>query len=141
MSRHGGQEGLSELELLATIGFEGKVKGGLKLHHDCSNLIYALGNTIVIKDITRNNFTFLNGHTNSVSCLAVSKSGQYLASGQINFMGFKAKVIIWDFKKQQEWAGHELHKVKVEAVVFSASEQYLFLLVAQMMAVLLYGTS
>ena len=34
---------------------------------------------------------FLTGHTNNVSCLAVSKSGRYLASGQITHMGFKVK--------------------------------------------------
>ena len=35
---------------------------------------------------------FLTGHTNNVSCLAVSKSGRYLASGQVTHMGFKVKI-------------------------------------------------
>ena len=33
---------------------------------------------------------FLQGHADTVSCLAISKSGKFLASGQVTHMGFAA---------------------------------------------------
>lgn len=44
---------------------------------------------MVIEHVTTKALTQLSGHTNSVSCIAVSPSGNYLASGQVNHMGFK----------------------------------------------------
>lgn len=67
----------------------GAVTGGLKVHPDREYLIYPLGNTVVIEHVTTKALTQLSGHTNSVSCIAVSPSGNYLASGQVNHMGFK----------------------------------------------------
>lgn len=44
---------------------------------------------------------------------------------QITHMGFKADVIVWDFKKKEPYATFTLHKVKVEALAFSPSDKYL----------------
>lgn len=40
-------------------------------------------------------------------------SGALIASGQINHMGFRAYVIVWDWQKKCEKLRHELHKVKL----------------------------
>lgn len=32
---------------------------------------------------------FLTGHTNLITCIAVSKSGRYIASGQVTHMGYQ----------------------------------------------------
>uniref|UniRef100_A0A8C8GFZ8 Cilia- and flagella-associated protein 52 n=1 Tax=Oncorhynchus tshawytscha TaxID=74940 RepID=A0A8C8GFZ8_ONCTS len=59
---------------------------------------------------------FLHGHTNNVSCVTVSKSGRYIASGQVTFMGFKKRAI---------HARLQLHKAKVEGLAFSPNDKYL----------------
>lgn len=47
-------------------------------------MIYPLGSTIIVRSLDKNQEqTFLTGHSNNVSCLSVSKSGKYLASGQV----------------------------------------------------------
>jgi len=46
-------------------------------------MIYPLGNTIIVKNLNTSQQQFLSGHTNTVSCMAVSKSGRYIASGQV----------------------------------------------------------
>ncbi|KAF6092943.1 cilia and flagella associated protein 52 [Phyllostomus discolor] len=80
---------VAELELEAVIGFNGHVPAGLKCHPDQEHLIYPLGCTVLIQAINTKEQYFLQGHGNNVSCVAISQSGVYIASGQVTFMGFK----------------------------------------------------
>ncbi|KAK5604938.1 hypothetical protein CRENBAI_005649 [Crenichthys baileyi] len=114
-----------QLELEAVIGFNGHVPFGLRLHPNRKHLIYPLGSIIILKRIEDGKQEFLHGHSNNVSCISVSKSGSYIASGQVNFMGFKAAVIIWNYAERTIHAQLLLHKAKVEAVAFSPSDKYL----------------
>ncbi|XP_056227354.1 cilia- and flagella-associated protein 52 [Seriola aureovittata] len=117
--------GVPQLELEAVIGFNGHVSSGLRVHPDREHLIYPLGCTVILKRIKDGKQEFLHGHTNNVSCISVSKSGSYIASGQVNFMGFKATVIIWDYAQRTIYAQLLLHKAKVEALAFSPNDKYL----------------
>uniref|UniRef100_A0AAR2J7L3 Cilia- and flagella-associated protein 52 n=1 Tax=Pygocentrus nattereri TaxID=42514 RepID=A0AAR2J7L3_PYGNA len=113
------------------IAKKGHVLSGLQAHPDREHLIYPLGCTLIIKHLKSGKQGFLHGHTNNISCLTVSKSGRYIASGQVTFMGFKADVIIWDYTKREIYAQFTLHKAKVEALVFSPNEKYLLTLGGQ----------
>lgn len=53
------------------------------------HMIYAIGCNIVIENLQTRKQEFLVGHNNNVSCIAVSKSGRFIASGQVTYMGFK----------------------------------------------------
>ncbi|XP_008686226.1 cilia- and flagella-associated protein 52 [Ursus maritimus] len=116
---------VAELELEAVIGFNGHVPTGLKCHPDQEHVIYPLGCTILIQAINTQEQNFLHGHGNNVSCVTISKSGVYLASGQVTFMGFKADIILWDYKKRELIARLSLHKGKIEALAFSPNDLYL----------------
>lgn len=91
---------VQELELAGVIGFNGHVPHGVLLHPNDQHLIYPLGSTIVVRDLVNNTQTFLHkgGHDRAVSCLALSATGKYLASGQVTHMGFGALVIIWNLE-------------------------------------------
>ncbi|XP_053310115.1 cilia- and flagella-associated protein 52 [Spea bombifrons] len=115
----------NQLELESIIGFNGHISSGLISHPDREHLIYPLGCTVIIESVQKRKQHFLQGHTNNVSCVAVSKSGKYLASGQVTYMGFKADIVLWDYIKKEACAKLTLHKVKVEALAFSPSERYL----------------
>ena len=105
---------------------QGNVPGGLLVHPDAKHLIYPLGNTIVIESLDdTHKQKFLSGHTNNVSCVTVSKSGRFVASGQVTHMGFKADVIVWDFESKSLYCRLVLHKVKVEALAFSPNDKFL----------------
>lgn len=119
------EEEVNMLELVSTIGFAGAVPSGLLVHPDRQHLIYPLGNTIVIEDLSNNSQSCLTGHTDNVSCLSVSKSGKFLASGQVTHMGFKADIIVWDYANRELYCRLTLHKVKVEALAFSPNDKYL----------------
>lgn len=55
-----------------------------------------------------------------VSCLALSRSGRFLASGQVTYMGFTADIIIWDLETKQLMHRMALHKVRGRACAVSA---------------------
>ncbi|XP_076871508.1 cilia- and flagella-associated protein 52 isoform X2 [Brachyhypopomus gauderio] len=116
---------VAKLELEAVIGFNGHVSSGLRAHPDREHLIYPLGCTLIIKHIRSGQQGFLHGHTNTISCVSVSRSGRYVASGQVTFMGFKADVIIWDYARREIYSRLILHKAKVEALAFSPNDKYL----------------
>ena len=72
---------LHQLQLVRMMGFEGKITGGLISHPDGVHLLYALGSTIIILNMNENSQSFLRGHNNNVSCIAVNKTGDKIASG------------------------------------------------------------
>lgn len=49
-------------------------------------------------------------------------SGDLIASGQMSYMGFRAFVIIWDWKTRSEKTRYEIHKGLVESLNFSSDE-------------------
>ncbi|XP_076027283.1 cilia- and flagella-associated protein 52-like [Genypterus blacodes] len=114
-----------KLQLETVIGFNGRVCAGLRVHPDREHLIYPLGCTVIVKNIKDGKQDFLHGHTQNVTCVAVSKSGRYIATGQVNFMGFKGDVIIWNYAQRAIHARQQLHKNKVEALSFSPNDKYL----------------
>lgn len=105
--------------------FLGSVDSCLNVHPDRQNFVYSLGCTVVIEDINSKKQTFLQGHTSNVICLAVSKCGRFIASGQVTHMGYKADIILWDYAEKKEISRFILHKVKVQALAFSPNSMYL----------------
>ena len=94
-------------------------------HPDGQHIIYPLGCTLIVKNLSTQEQTFLQGHTDNVSCLTCSQSGEYLASGQVTYMGFKADVIVWQFSDRSLYCRLTLHKVKVQALAFSPNDMFL----------------
>lgn len=114
------------LELLSTIGFNGKVSDGLVVHPNRETIIYPLGCTLVVEKISgKKKQSFLQGHSSTVTCIAVSSDGRYVASGQETYQGFKADIIVWDFETMSELYRFVLHKVKVQSLAFSPNSKFL----------------
>lgn len=97
------------------------------MHPGDKHIIYPLGSTIVVKELLKNTQTFLQkgGHNHEVSCMALSVTGKYLASGQVTHMGFPAQVIIWNLETYEIVHKLVLHKGKVQDLAFSPRENYL----------------
>ncbi len=82
------------LELKSLIGFGGETGQGLIKHPNGIHSLYPLGATVVIRnDKDKNDVSFLRGHTDIITCLAISKCGKYVASGQQTHMGFQASIV------------------------------------------------
>ncbi|KAJ1527986.1 hypothetical protein ONE63_007914 [Megalurothrips usitatus] len=115
-----------DLKLLSLIGFDGRTIHGLKVHPNGLYVLYPLGCKVTVVHWETRKQDFLEGHTNVITALSVSFDGKYVASGQINHMGFKAFVILWDFEKRVALMKHDIHKVRIEALDFSFDSEYLF---------------
>uniref|UniRef100_A0A8B9J214 Uncharacterized protein n=1 Tax=Amazona collaria TaxID=241587 RepID=A0A8B9J214_9PSIT len=76
-------------EDLSLPSLAGHVPFGLICHPNKQHMLYPLGCTVVIQDLDSKKQVFLRGHTNNVSCIAVSRDGVYVASGEVAFMSFK----------------------------------------------------
>lgn len=55
-------------------------------------MVYPVGCNLVIEDVETHEQSILTGHSNFITAVAISKSGEYLASGQMTHMGFKVLV-------------------------------------------------
>ena len=55
-----------------------KCESGLVLHPDNQHLLYPLGSVIVVRNVIERKNSTLEGHDNEVSCLTISKNGQYV---------------------------------------------------------------
>jgi len=114
------------MELQAMIGFNGSAPHGLTLHPAKDHLVYPLGSIVVLREIREaQKQEYLVGHSDTVTCVAVSKSGRYIASGQSTHMGFQADVIVWDFETRSLKHRLTLHNVKIQSLDFSADERFL----------------
>nr|XP_057930991.1 cilia- and flagella-associated protein 52 [Doryrhamphus excisus]XP_057930999.1 cilia- and flagella-associated protein 52 [Doryrhamphus excisus]XP_057931007.1 cilia- and flagella-associated protein 52 [Doryrhamphus excisus] len=116
---------VSQLELATLSGYNGQVRFGMRLHPDKEHLIYPLGCTVVLTRIKDDMRHFLHGHTGDVSCISMSKSGIYIASGEINFQGFDAEIIVWEYATRSIYTHFQIHEAKVEALAFSPNDKYL----------------
>lgn len=129
----------SELKIKSVIGFSGKVANSLKYTPDGKYIIYTLGSFVVLKNLKTDKEAFLEGHSQDISCLAMSHDGSKAASGQINLIGVKADVIVWNLieaRKQLDSGRvmigdycviHRLkqHLTKVQDVAFSCDDSNL----------------
>lgn len=116
---------VQDLELQSLIGFDGNPLNGLILHPDTVHLVYPLGTNITAYNWRTKAQRFFEGHTNAISAVTVSKSGKYVGSGQVNYVGFRSPIIIWDFGTARILAKYESHKVRVDSVAFSCCESFL----------------
>ncbi|KAL6261909.1 hypothetical protein P5V15_006992 [Pogonomyrmex californicus] len=113
------------LEAIGIIAFDGITKNALHLHPDEKHILYPMGLKVAIKNIETGKQRFLSGHTNNVSTLCVSPCGEYIASGQNNHLGFKAMVIVWNYKEGTIKNSYETHKVSVVDLCFTSNSDFL----------------
>ncbi|RKP20142.1 WD40 repeat-like protein [Rozella allomycis CSF55] len=116
---------IPKLNLISVNGFTGSIHHGLQKHPNGIHIIYPLGSNIVIKNEKSGEQEFLSGHTHPITCLAVSKCGKYIASGQSTHMGFQADILLWNMDTKKMVKKFSLHKGRVEALSFSPTSKYL----------------
>lgn len=112
------------LELDYAIGFSGNVSSGLQYQKiQKKDIVYASGGSLVsssLDDLRRQ--VFYQGHSDEITCVAMSASGYLMATGQA---GVDSDVIVWDFKKKRLTYRFEEHDYGIQSVAFSHDERLL----------------
>ena len=86
------------LELEHAIGIN-LCTGALHYHPDGQNFVYALGAIVVVADLNDpHKQDFLRAHTAPISALALSKTGNLIASAQ---QGEDPDVFVWDSRTKE----------------------------------------
>ena len=105
------------------IGLNIQTKKGLLYHPNSQNYIYSIGGNIIIGDLTNpNSQEFLRKHDDLITCLQLSPTGNFLASGQL---GNNSNVHVWDFNTQKVILTLEEHDKFVQGLDFSHDEKLL----------------
>ncbi|KAF0720692.1 Aste57867_117 [Aphanomyces stellatus] len=116
------QKAAPSMELEHAIGFSG-IPAGLHYHPNGIDYVYPAGGCIVIASLSDpHNQVFLRGHDANITCLTLSPTGRYLASGQA---GSNADVLLWDYTSRQLLFRLSEHDFGINAVAFSHDEQLL----------------
>ncbi|XP_065179655.1 cilia- and flagella-associated protein 52-like [Sycon ciliatum] len=113
------------LQLTNVVGYSGDVLRGLYVHPDADHMIYPVGCSLIIEDLETHEQNILAGHTNFITAVTMSKSGELIASGQMTHMGFKADIIVWHYPTKTRYATFTLHRVHIQSLAFSPSDKYL----------------
>eukprot|EP01052_Picozoa_sp_SAG31_P007095 SAG31_NODE_334_length_17513_cov_10.799989_3_plen_641_part_00 len=118
------------LELEHAIGFTGRHARTLTAHPQQPNAtIFAIGCTIVLGKLDDpHDQEFLRGHDEEISALAVAKTGQMLATGQVGSTHLKepyAPVIVWDYARREEVYFLKGLVGRVLCVSFSSDSRFL----------------
>eukprot|EP00981_Chlorochromonas_danica_P015335 scaffold11736_cov159-Ochromonas_danica.AAC.1 len=96
---------------------------GALFHPDGQKYVFTSGACVIIGDLLDpHQQEFLRYHSDRVTCLALSTSGRYLASGQV---GEAADVYLYDSVAKQVLYRFEEHDHGLEAVAFSEDEKML----------------
>jgi WD40 repeat protein len=118
------------LELEHVIGYTGRNLGTVQFCPGDKNIfIKGMGAVVVIGDLSDpHNQEFLRGHDEEITALAVSPSGNLIASGQRGSSSNKnneAPLIIWDFASRKELYQLNGFVQGVLRVAFSSDERFL----------------
>ena len=111
------------LDLEHAIGYSGNILNSMILHPNGINYISIAGGCIVIGDLTDNhNQIFLRGHDDNITCISLSKSGNFIASGQI---GINSDILVWNFNNRNLIHRFQEHCNGISTLAFSDDDLFL----------------
>ena len=85
------------LSIDASIGFNKLGTQCLTVHPSDMHILWATGSTIVIKSIDRPTNRYLKGHEGPIVGICCSPDGKLMATGEQQYPGAQAALIVWDF--------------------------------------------
>ena len=115
-----------QLRQVALVGFSGAERGCMKLLvPQPARIVFTVGASLVVRDLETGRQEVHLGHSYPVSCLSLSSSGRYLASGERASLGVRARLVCWDTTTWTCLGSHQTHHGKVEAADISEDEKLL----------------
>eukprot|EP00446_Apocalathium_sp_SHHI-4_P042893 CAMPEP_0177326478 /NCGR_PEP_ID=MMETSP0368-20130122/18364_1 /TAXON_ID=447022 ORGANISM="Scrippsiella hangoei-like, Strain SHHI-4" /NCGR_SAMPLE_ID=MMETSP0368 /ASSEMBLY_ACC=CAM_ASM_000363 /LENGTH=612 /DNA_ID=CAMNT_0018786447 /DNA_START=51 /DNA_END=1889 /DNA_ORIENTATION=+ len=112
------------IELEHAIGCNVGFKSICHFHPNGNHYVKAVGGVVIVGDLSDpHEQTFLHGHDDFITCLAVSNDGRLAASGQ---QGQNADVILWDLNSRRQLYCFQEQDHGIDCLCFSFDDRYLF---------------
>ena len=118
------------LQLEHMMGYSGKHLGTvLALPNDENRFVKSLGNLVCIENLLDpHDQKLMRGHDMPISAVAVSPSGNFIATGQEGtrkYKGMAAPIFVWDALTGEKLVTLKGLSTKVTAVAFSSDERFI----------------
>jgi len=119
-SNGGGVKSAIDIELDHMVAYNPR-HGCLHYHPNGRNYLFTVHGACIIGDFTDiHSQRILHGHDDAIECVALSKTGKYIATGQ---RGRNADVIVWDFETGNILYRFGEHDFGLSAIAFSEDEK------------------
>ncbi|XP_074519833.1 WD repeat-containing protein 90 [Halichoeres trimaculatus] len=116
------QEGV---KLKAVIGYNGNGRGNMVWSPDKGFFAYSCGCLVVVEYLHTGSQRHLHGHSEEISCLAVTNDAQMMASGSGDSDGTRSLICIWDIQNGTCHKTISYHRGAVQSLAFSRDDHFL----------------
>ncbi|XP_072229948.1 WD repeat-containing protein 90 [Leuresthes tenuis] len=112
------------LTLKAVIGYNGNGRGNMVWSPDQGLFAYSCGCVVVVEYLHTGSQRHFKGHTEEISCLAVTNDAQTLASAAGGSSGSRSLICIWDVQNGTCLSTISYHKGAVQSLTFSRDDRF-----------------
>ncbi|KAM3592554.1 uncharacterized protein V6R79_021158 [Siganus canaliculatus] len=117
-----GEEGI---KLRAVIGYNGNGRGNMMWSPDQGLFAYSCGCVVVVEYLHTGRQRHFQGHSEEISCLAVTNDAQIVASAAGGRNGGRSLICIWEIQSGKSLNTISYHKGAVQSLTFSRDDRFL----------------
>uniref|UniRef100_A0A3Q3VM96 Uncharacterized protein n=1 Tax=Mola mola TaxID=94237 RepID=A0A3Q3VM96_MOLML len=117
------QPGEEGMKLKAVVGYNGNGRGNMVWSPD-QLFAYSCGSVVVVEYLHKGTQRHLQGHTEEISCLAITNDAQTVASASGSSSGSRSLICIWDVQNGMCRNTISYHKGEVQSLTFSSDDQF-----------------
>uniref|UniRef100_A0AAQ6AM06 WD repeat domain 90 n=1 Tax=Amphiprion ocellaris TaxID=80972 RepID=A0AAQ6AM06_AMPOC len=112
------------IKLKAVIGYNGNGRGNMVWSPDQGLFAYSCGCVVVVEYLDTGRQRHFQGHSEEISCLAVTNDAQTVASAAGSSNGNKSLICIWDVQKGICRNTISYHRGSVQCLAFSRDDRF-----------------
>ncbi|XP_059181241.1 WD repeat-containing protein 90 [Centropristis striata] len=116
-----GEEGI---KLKAVIGYNGNGRSNMVWSPDQGLIAYSCGSVVVVEYLHSGSQRHLQGHSEEISCLAITNDAQTVASAAGGSNGSRSLICIWDVQNGTCRNTISYHKGAVQSLAFSRDDRF-----------------
>uniref|UniRef100_A0A8C6KYC9 WD repeat domain 90 n=1 Tax=Nothobranchius furzeri TaxID=105023 RepID=A0A8C6KYC9_NOTFU len=110
------------MKLKAVIGYNGNGRGNMVWSPDQGLFAYSCGCVVVVEYLHTGSQRLLQGHSEEISCLALTNDGQTMTSAASSSSGGRSLIYIWDVQSGARRSIISYHKGAVQSLAFSRDD-------------------
>uniref|UniRef100_A0A3P9HM39 WD repeat-containing protein 90 n=1 Tax=Oryzias latipes TaxID=8090 RepID=A0A3P9HM39_ORYLA len=112
------------IKLKAVIGYNGNGRNNMVWSPDQGLFAYTCGCMVVVEYLHTGSQRHLQGHTEEISCLAITNDAQIIASAARSGDGDKSLICIWDVQNGACSTMISYHRGAVQSLAFSRDDRF-----------------